>query len=204
MKLAFGLKVHSGWAALVVIGAADGEFTVAERIRIELFDEAWAKQPYHAAEKLDPDDARETVARGIAAAERIAAREIRSAVQREQERGNHVSACAVLIANPMPDWSVAEILSVHIRMHKAEGVLFRDVLLRTAKTCGLEPIAIPEKLLLDQAEKALRISASRLEKKLAALGKLAGPPWGKDQKEAALAAMVALTAVAKTASRAAR
>jgi len=28
----------------------------------------------------------------------------------------------------MPDWSTDEILAVHVRMHKAEGELFRDVL----------------------------------------------------------------------------
>jgi len=26
----------------------------------------------------------------------------------------------------MPDWSIEEILGVHFRMHKAEGVLFRS------------------------------------------------------------------------------
>jgi hypothetical protein len=37
-----------------------------------------------------------------------------------------------------------------------------------------------------------------IQKKLTALGKAAGPPWGKDQKDAALAAMVALAEGAKT------
>jgi hypothetical protein len=30
----------------------------------------------------------------------------------------------------MPDWSIDEILAVHFRMHKTEGVLFRDALAR--------------------------------------------------------------------------
>jgi len=34
--------------------------------------------------------------------------------------------------------------------------------------------------------------AGALQKTIAALGRSAGPPWGKDQKDAALAAMVAL------------
>ena len=41
------------------------------------------------------------------------------------------------MANPMPDWSVEEILAVHFRMHKAEGVLFRDALVEAANACGL-------------------------------------------------------------------
>ena len=54
MKVAFGLKAHSGWAALVVIGGTD-RLDIIDRRRLELVqqDEAsWAKQPYHAAERL--------------------------------------------------------------------------------------------------------------------------------------------------------
>ena len=49
MKLAFGLVAHSGWAALVVIGGDGREFVVTDRRRIELAQEGWARQPYHAA-----------------------------------------------------------------------------------------------------------------------------------------------------------
>jgi hypothetical protein len=52
-------------------------------------------------------------------------------------------------------------------------------------------LAIPEKLLLEHAEATLATAASDLLKRVAALGKLAGAPWGKDQKDATLAAMIA-------------
>jgi hypothetical protein len=189
MKVAFGMKAHSGWTALVVVGIRDGEFVIVDRRRVELVDEEWAKQPYHAAEEMKGGEARDLVNRGIDAARRIAVREMRAAVKREKERKNEVIACAVLTGNPMADWSVEEILSVHFRMHKAEGVLFRDVLGRAAETCGLKFLAIPEKELMKHVEVALGVNAV---KNVAALGKDIGPPWGKDQKEAALAAMVAL------------
>ncbi|MBI1748733.1 MAG: hypothetical protein HYR55_19425 [Acidobacteria bacterium] len=192
MKVAFGMKAHSGWTALVVVGQRDGDFLVVDRRRIELVEDEWAKQPYHAAENLQPDAARDVVKRGVEAAHRIAVREMRTAVQREQERGNEVTACAVLVGSPMPDWSVEEILAVHFRMHKAEGVLFRDALVRAAKACGLRPAEIPEKLLTKRAQSALGATVSGLMKKTATLGKSVGPPWGKDQKDAALAALVAL------------
>jgi hypothetical protein len=194
MQVAFGLKAHSGWAALVVAGVRDGDFLVVDRRRIELVEEPWAKQPYHAAEHLKPDAARGVVQRGIEAAHRIALREMEALVKRESERANEAAACAVLVADPMPDWSVEEILAVHFRMHKAEGVLFRDALVRAAKACGLRLAAIPEKELMRQAERELRTPESRLLGQIAALGKRAGPPWGKDQKEAALAALIALHA----------
>jgi len=192
MKVAFGMKAHSGWAALVVVGTRDGDFAVVDRRRIELVEDEWAKQPYHAAEDMEAGAARALVERGIEAAQRIAIREMRAAVRREQERKNEVMACAVLVGNPMPDWSIEEILAVHFRMHKAEGVLFRDALARATNACGLRLVAIPEKLLPKQAERALGSPMSRLAKRVMTLGKSVGPPWGKDQKDAALAAMIAL------------
>src|SRR5262245_18890095 len=130
MRVALGLKAHSGWAALVVLGESGGDIVVVDRRRIELAEEEWAKQPYHAAEDLARDAAREMVTRGVDAAQRLALREMRAALQREKERGNDVAACAVLVGAPMPAWSTDEILAVHFRMHKAEGVLFQDALLR--------------------------------------------------------------------------
>ena len=192
MKIAFGLKAHSGWAALVAVAKQDKEFVVVDRRRIELVEDDWAKQPYHAAENLNPDAARKLVKRGIAAANRNALREIRQAIKREEKRGNEVIACGVLVTDPMPDWSVAEILAVHFRMHKAEGVLFRETLSRAARATELALIEIPEKTLATHAEKALNISIDDLNRSITLLGKMVGPPWRKDQKEAAVAAIIAL------------
>lgn len=92
----------------------------------------------------------------------------------------------------MPHWSVDEVLAVHFRMHKAEGVLYRDVLIQASEQCGVRLVAIAERQLIESAERALKRPANGLVKEIAALGKTAGPPWGKDQKDAALAALVAL------------
>jgi len=195
MRIALGLKAHSGWAALVALGKGDGDLRVVDRRRVELVEEAdalWAKQPYHAAEGLPPDAAREMVERGVEAARRLARREIQAAAHRARDAGHEIAACAVLVGEPMPAWSVAEIIAVHFRMHKAEGVLFRDALVRAADACGLRLVAIPENTLIEQAERLLAAPANELWKRIAMLGKAVGPPWGKDQKDAALAAMIAL------------
>jgi hypothetical protein len=192
MKVAFGLKVHSGWAALVVLGMKDGDPVVVDRRRLELVEDAWAKQPYHAAENLEAGASGRLVERGIEAAQRIAVREMRAVVQRERERGNVVAACAVLVAEPMPGWTTAEILAVHFRMHKAEGVLFRDALVRAAAACRLKLVQVPEKSLVAQAVRSPGGPPGRLVRKIAELGKPVGPPWGKDQKDAARAALIAL------------
>lgn len=170
----------------------DGKLQVIERSRLTLVDEDCAKQPYHAAEELAPAEAKKLVKRGVDAAKRGGLREVRAAVKRTRQRGLEPRACGVLMGEPMPDWSVAEILAVHFRMHKAEGVLFRQVLADAAEACDLRLIAIPEKRLLEDAEAQLSTPAIALLQQIAELGKQIGAPWGKDQKEAALAALIAL------------
>jgi hypothetical protein len=197
MNVALGLKAHSGWAALVVLGGTHGRPELVDRRRIELVETreaGWAKQPYHAAEHLEPADARRMVKRGIEAAGRHALEEMRAAVKRAETAGHAIAGCAVLMGSDMPPWSVDQILAVHFRMHKAEGVLFRAALASAATDCGLRLVAIPEKEIGGHAARTLGTSTAALQKGIAALGKAAGPPWGKDQKDAALAAMVALMA----------
>jgi len=70
--------------------------------------------------------------------------------------------------------------------------LFRDVLVAGARACGLELTTLPDKSALDDATKKLGLTRARLDAHLATLGRSAGSPWGKDQKEAAAAALVAL------------
>jgi hypothetical protein len=195
MKVAFGMKAHSGWAVLVVLGTRRGDLQVVDRCRMDLVETneaSWAKQPYHAAERLNAGEARDLVSRGIETARRLAVREMRAVVKRMNEAGHEVAACGVLTGEPMPDWTVDEILAVHFRMHKAEGVLFREALAHAARACGLKLLEIPEKQLDTHAERALATSMNRVRTTIASLGQAVGPPWGKDQKDASLAALIAL------------
>ena len=190
MKVAFGLKAHSGWAALVVVGKQRDELVVVDRRRIELVNEAWAKQPYHAAEGLESLVARDLVKRGTDSAHRFALDEMKAAIKRESDRKNEIAACAVLVGTPMPDWNTDEILAVHFRMHKAEGVLFQNALVRASEKCKLRTLPVLEKELLVQATSQL---GDKVVKQVAGLGKTVGPPWAKDQKDATLAALMALS-----------
>jgi hypothetical protein len=194
MDLALGLRAHSGWAALVALGCRDGEPVLVERRRIEMIDPGdayWAKQPYHAAEGLDRSAAHDVVRRGIESAQRVARRELGRAAQALAANGHRARACGVLVGAGMPGWSVDEILSVHFRMHKAEGELFRSALLEAAEACDLATLAIPEKQLREHAQAALRRPGPAIDAALRALGRAAGPPWAADQKSAALAAWIA-------------
>ena len=200
MDVAFGLKAHSGWAALVALGRDGRTLEVVRRERVELIrpeDVYWAKQPYHAAEGLLREDAHDVVKRGVASARKLAARELGKCAKETQAQGHALRACAVLAGSGMPEWSVDEILSVHFRMHKAEGELFRDALLRGGEACGVATLPVPEKDLARRASAALRRTDAEIRAQLAAFGKAVGPPWGKDQKDAALAAWIALAGAAR-------
>jgi len=194
VKAAFGLKAHSGWAAMVVLGAAAGELRVLDRRRLELVapGESWAKAPYHAAERRGQGEARTMVEHAIRSARRLAIIELRAQIDRIRAEGHEAAVCAVLTTGEMPDWSVEEILAVHFRMHKAEGALFRDALAEAAATCGLKLTAIREKDLQEEARRVLKRPADALSATIAELGKGIGPPWNRDQKDAALAALLAL------------
>jgi hypothetical protein len=191
MRVAIGLKARTGRAVLVALGSGADEPQLIERSQIQLLPDG-AFAPYHAAEGLAPADARESVRRSIADAHRLAENGIREAARRIAKAGHELSGCAVLVGTGMPDWSTDEILAVHVRMHKAEGELFRDVLVAGAHACDLQLKTLPDKSALDDASRRLGVTRARLDACLATLGKSAGPPWGKDQKEAAAAALVAL------------
>jgi tetratricopeptide (TPR) repeat protein len=73
----------------------------------------------------------------------------------------------------MPDWSTDDILAVHVRMHQAEGELFRDVLVAGAQACGLAVTRLADKSALDDAAQRLGIARADVDTSLAALGRTA-------------------------------
>jgi hypothetical protein len=198
VRVAIGLKSHSGWAVSVVIGFAADRFHLLDRRRVELVDAndtPWAKAPYHAADGLPPDEARALVERAVRAAERGSEQALRELAQTIRSAGHDIVACAVLTGSPMPEWTTEQILAVHVRMHKAEGALFPAALMRAAGVLGLPPVSIPQKELPANADKASDDRMPTLMTEMAGLGKSVGPPWGIDQKNAALAAMIAVEGV---------
>ena len=174
----------------MVLGVESGDLEVVDRRRIELVKEEWQKQPYHAAEGLASSEARRVVERGVKSAYRTARKEIASAVRRAERDGYHVVGCGVLMGESMPEWSVDQVLAVHFRMHKAEGVLFREALAQGAVENGLNVFRVPEKHLYEFATR--ESGDTDLRQKVVDLGKSIGAPWGRDQKDATVAALLAL------------
>jgi hypothetical protein len=195
MDAALGFKARTGRAIAVAIGGTVGRPVLLARMEMALLPEG-AMAPYHAAQELEGARSRaKHVADSIATAQRMAAHGIREAAAALARDGHRVLRCGVLVGPALPSWSTEDILAVHVRMHQAEGVLFREAIVAGATTCGFELVPLREKSALEDAANALRMTAGDLAACLQALGRSAGPPWGQHQKEAAAAALAALARV---------
>jgi hypothetical protein len=190
-RAALGFKPRTGRAVLVALAGDFQEPRVIERAEIALLP-AGEFAPYHVAAELDPGVAASHVKGSLERAQRLAITAVRDYARRCIESGYDLNGCAVLVGTGMPAWSVHEILAVHARMHKAEGEMFRSVLIEAVRACGYELTTLPDKTALDSAAQKLGITRARLDTCLARLGRAAGPPWAQYQKEAAVAALVAL------------
>jgi hypothetical protein len=84
------------------------------------------------------------------------------------------------------------ILGSHALAHAAEGRLYQRALLQGAESRGLDSIAVAKQSIWEQGESALGIARDELRRWIDQLRREVGPPWGQDQKLAALAAWIAL------------
>jgi hypothetical protein len=189
IEAAIGLRPHTGWAALVVIGRAPS--ALIDRRRLELLAPGRPDQLYHAAAERELDDAAELVAETVAAVDALAARTLRKVLDEQHGRSRNIIACG-LIGTARTTPSLAAVLASHARIHAAEGDLFRNALAKAAQSAGLPLVIVPEKDAAAETAHALGITPASLQRHVAEIGHIAGAPWRADQKLAAMAAMLAL------------
>ncbi len=194
-RAALGFRVHSGWAAMVVLAEPLAAPALVRRCRIELADPAVAGaiQPYHAAEKMAFADAEKHVRRCAEATADRAQKSLRD-VLAEIPACRPKGAC-ILLASGRPLPALAGILASHALIHTAEGEFFRHALREACGRCGVPENGIRERDLQVETLRALGRPAGDLDAALAAWGKAAGPPWRQDEKLSALAAWLALARV---------
>ena len=191
---AVGFRVHSGWTALVAVALQEGKPIVLARQRphlVETFSYAF-RQPYHTAEKMALEQAREFLAKQQAEARCYALAAIRAAERDVAQQGYEVTRAALLLASGRQLPELAKILAAHSLIHTADGELFREALLYGCAQCKLPVTRIKERELLGIASDAFRRKPAALAKVAGDLGKPLGSPWTQDEKFATLAAWTAL------------
>jgi hypothetical protein len=191
---ALGFRVHSGWAAAVVLGGPVDAPVVIDRRKIQLvkvFSYAY-RQPYHTAEKMTPKDGKEFICGIQSDAKRLALASLRS-LQADLEEGDfEIVRSALLLASGHALPGLEQILASHALIHTADGELFRDSLRAACARCHLPVEGIREKELFETASEAFSIQVAGLKRRVAAFGKALGPPWSQDEKLAALGAWLTL------------
>lgn len=190
----FGLRAHSGWAALVAVAAPAVAPVVIERRRIETADPRihGAVQPFHAAKEMKLTDAEAFLARCTAAARQMAETAVKMTVAEIARKGHAVACACVLLSSGRPTPDLATTLRSHPMIHSAEGHFFRGALKTACESCGLPVLSVKEKELIQQAATEIGISVDNLQHRVVELGKSVGRPWQQDEKLCAIAAWLAL------------
>jgi hypothetical protein len=192
--VALGIAPHSGWAAVVGIGESDGRLRVLVRERIEMADaaDAESKQPYHAVEDLPVHEAEKRLAGYAATARSMAYAAVHRIVGQLGTDRHPVIGLGILDSAGRKGGSLAAILASHALIHTADGDHFRDAIASAATRCKLTVSRIRARDLDGEASAILRTPVKRLHETVKELGRAVGPPWGADQKAAALLAWLVL------------
>jgi len=160
VQRAMGITVHTGWGACVVVAGSLERPEILANLVVEILgnDERFC---FHAASEMKPAAARTWI-------EHLREKALITARQALVPLIAHgVGVCAIVAKEGNPS-DLNEALASHPRIHTGEGCFYRDVF---RDACGAPVRVIPP----------TSLDISRV-------GKLAPPPWGRDQKLAALAA----------------
>jgi hypothetical protein len=192
-RVTIGFRVHCGWAAAVVIAAAKPGARAVMSRRMPLWDPKGetAPQVFHAAAELAVAEAAGYVRAAATRARERAFAELNALLA--ELRGEYdVCGAALVAGNGRPVRELDAILRSHTAIHAAEGELFREAMAGACEAHGLSALQVPSRDIYQIGVAATGESETVLRRSLATLGIGLGAPWGRDQKEAALVALLAL------------
>jgi hypothetical protein len=212
--VAIGFRSRTGRAVAVSLSGPVRWPVVVDRRWLEICDPALPRQVYHAAAGLaspeagavvrrataaasegsPPAGAEALVRRAEAAANALARRGVRSVLRELRAGAFEVVGAGIVLAAGRPPATLEQALASHAALHAAEGEMYRRALVEAVARAGLPVLGVAERDLVDRASKALLLTAAGLPRRLAEIGRPVGPPWGRDEKQAALAAWLALAA----------
>jgi hypothetical protein len=164
MHRAIGISIHTGWAACVVVSGSLAKPEIVANEVIEILGDS-ERFCFHVAAEMPRAKAKEWIADVRKKALANAKQALTPLVTEK------VSMCAI-VAKSGDAGDLDDVLASHPRIHTAEGYFYRDVL--------RDVCPIPIKLIAPSS-----LDASKV-------GKLSAPPWGRDQKLAALAAWMVM------------
>lgn len=191
---AIGFSMHSGWGALVAVANSAGTVEIIDRRRIAVTAPGMpgAKQPYHFAKTLELQEAEKFLGKCVEASVQLACAAVSEVADELRGHRYSVNGCAILLASGRQLPALAKILASHALIHAAEGEFFRQAVWKACEALDLSVTGFRERDLDQCVHTAFGKTAARILQQISELGKSLGPPWTKDQKTAALAALVVL------------
>jgi hypothetical protein len=189
----FGVADHGGWAICVTVAASRGVPVVVDRRRIESIEPGVPSQPYH----------HETVRMPQPEAEKLVVR-VRESVMRTTLAGltklraelqPPYTIVAMTLRNPPLDYvpvTVAEAHASYPVMCRADGMMYHDALCTAARRLKIAVELDDRGEAVARAADRLGVSEKDVGRLLQNAGESLGPPWQKEHRLAAAAAMALL------------
>jgi hypothetical protein len=188
-RAALGLKVKTGRAIVVAVRGPLEAPEVLAKTQIDVAFTFEEGAVFHAAESLEIEEARRRIGDAEARFAALAERGL-AAFAAGLDAPVVAAALAARAATPPPP--LESILASHPLVHAAEGELYRRVFTAASAAIGVRPSRIPPDAAAARIAAAVGLTPAAVMDQLAAMGKASGRPWAADQKQAALAAWVAL------------
>jgi hypothetical protein len=193
-SVAIGVRVHSGWGALVAAAGQNGAEEIIERRKVTIIDtkKPGAVQPYHYVQAMEFPAAERHLTSCSIESKRLARETLDNISSELLKRGYSLSGTAILLssARPLPD--LEQILASHALIHTAEGEFFRQAFRHAFESLDVPVTGIRERDLDERAQEAFGKLATQVRKNIDGMGRILGPPWTQDEKLAALAAAIVL------------
>ena len=198
-RVAMGIRVHSGWGAMVVVSYDGGEIEILERRRVSITGttDGCASQPYHAARNLLLSEAGTFIADAFTAAHTTASTSLRQVIDVIRGQKYQIAGCAILMAAGLPLPPLDRILAAHPLLHTAEGVFFREAFAKGCESQDIPVAKVKERDLENALKEKFGRDAAKVRKKVQSFGRTLGAPWTTDQKNATLAALLLLSSSKK-------
>jgi hypothetical protein len=152
-----------------------------------------SKQPYHdgmyVARKEGPQ-----LERLLASVAAYSQRSLATLLSKYVAAGYRLSEAGLVVGS---DSDPAVIMNPHIRVHAAEGRLFRTVIEQALTQRGIPSSTFVERMLLAHAARVLRRSPAQLKEVVARLRPAAAERWRGEEKAATIAAWLLLASPAR-------
>jgi hypothetical protein len=175
LDVVLGVSTRTGSAVIIALAGTRQRPGFAGRWDVGLVPPEVEREAYHAAADLTLREADELIEQTEHAAQAGGEAALHAAQISLAAHG--IVAVAVVVKAVSVPASTAQVLRSHAWMHAAEGVLYREAMLAAARKRGWTAHAVDAAGLTD------------LHQELAAIGRAAGRPWRRIEKDAAAAAL---------------